>query len=181
MPWSLLAWIFCFFLQAGLVGIVFYTLIQLYDFEEDLLNNSDCARRCNRFVVRSWQRPLGLCRAYVSVCDTCERSGHDLPSQSTPVISQSLNFGLQYIEAGLQVAVLLASILSGHFLAAAINLAGAALVAERVLRGKHMLDALELWKQLPTARRFTYMKLAAFSLAFVFTTFRCAAYCHSPE
>jgi hypothetical protein len=34
------------------VGIVFYVLIQLYDFEEDLINNNDCAKRCNRFVVR---------------------------------------------------------------------------------------------------------------------------------
>lgn len=44
-----------------------------------------------------------------------------------------------------------------------------------------MLDALELWKQLPTARKFTYMKLAAFSVAFVFTTFRCAACYHRPD
>eukprot|EP00892_Ulva_mutabilis_P011294 jgi/Ulvmu1/8537/UM044_0071.1 len=127
MPWSLLSWILCFFLQAGLVGIVFYTLIQLYDFEEDLLNNSDCAKRCNRFV---------------------------------------------YVEAGLQVAVLIASLLSGHIIASAINIVGTALIAERMFRGKHRLDALELWKQLPAARRFTYMKLAAFCLAFVFTTFR---------
>lgn len=79
---------------------------------------------------------------------------------------------MQYVEAGLQAAVLLASMLSGHFIASALNVAGAALIAERSLRGKHLLDALELWKQLPTARRFTYMKLAAFSVAFVFTTFR---------
>ena len=72
------------------------------------------------------------------------------------------------------MAVLLASVLSGHFIASVINIVGAAFVAERIFRGKHMLDALELWKQLPTARRFTYMKLASFSLAFVFTTFRCA-------
>lgn len=63
MPWSLLAWILCFFLQAGLVGIVFYTLIQLYDFEEDLLNNSDCAKRCNRFVVRSRSSHISHCTA----------------------------------------------------------------------------------------------------------------------
>jgi Cornichon protein len=48
-----LAWLLSFVLQSALVGIVFYTLIQLYDFEEDLLNNSDCAKRCNMWVVSS--------------------------------------------------------------------------------------------------------------------------------
>ena len=52
MPWAFLVWLLCFCLQAALVGIAFYTLIQLYDFEEDLLNNFDCAKRCNRLVVR---------------------------------------------------------------------------------------------------------------------------------
>ena len=52
MPWAFLVWVLCFWLQAILVGFAFYTLIQLYDFEEDLTNNFDCAKRCNRLVVR---------------------------------------------------------------------------------------------------------------------------------
>ena len=52
MPWAFLVWILCFCLQAALVGIAFYVLIQLYDFEEDLLNNFDCAKRINRLTVR---------------------------------------------------------------------------------------------------------------------------------
>lgn len=55
MPWTFLVWILCFCLQAALVGFAFYALIQLYDFEEDLLNNFDCAARCNRLAVRSPQ------------------------------------------------------------------------------------------------------------------------------
>ena len=52
MPWSLLSWLLCFFLNAALLGIAFYVLLQLYDFEDDLINNFDCAKRCNRLVVR---------------------------------------------------------------------------------------------------------------------------------
>lgn len=75
MPWAFLVWVLCFWLQAVLVGFAFYTLIQLYDFEEDLTNNFDCAKRCNRLVVRSscqekatdrWQHiraPGACCRA----------------------------------------------------------------------------------------------------------------------
>jgi hypothetical protein len=51
MPWTFLLWVICFCLQAALVGFEFFVLIQLFDFEEDLLNNFDCATRCNRLVV----------------------------------------------------------------------------------------------------------------------------------
>jgi Cornichon protein len=78
MPWSLLSWLLCFVLQAGLVGIVFYVLIQLYDFEDDLLNNFDCAKRCNRLVVRD--RPLIVDSAAVSAASVRSRGwlGHAL-------------------------------------------------------------------------------------------------------
>jgi Cornichon protein len=74
----------------------------------------------------------------------------------------------------MQVAALLLSLASGHILASVLNIAGLALVAERHLKRKQLLDPLELWKQLPHARRRAYMKLIAYGVTFAFTMFRCA-------
>jgi hypothetical protein len=52
MPWSLLTWLLCFCLQAALVGMLFYIITQLSDFEMDYINTFDAAKNVNRWVVR---------------------------------------------------------------------------------------------------------------------------------
>lgn len=84
MPWAFLVWLLCFFLQAALVGTAFYTLIQLYDFEEDLINNFDCAKRCNRLVVRLpvlSEQPLKIACSWFLLCHhdmACHEQCHQL-------------------------------------------------------------------------------------------------------
>lgn len=81
-------------------------------------------------------------------------------------------------ELVIQCLVLLLSLSSGHVVAALLNIAGTALLVHRYVQGKHLLDSLELWKQLPQAKRTSYMKLAAFGVAFAFTMFRYASGTH---
>lgn len=211
MPWAFLVWVLCFWLQAVLVGFAFYTLIQLYDFEEDLTNNFDCAKRCNRLVVRRLaligpctaptDMPLTIVRGqrrrmpgssadsvgsnkrawYIvgvaSCASTCIRSHFAGPlANASACCKPETAQGLQIPELVIQCLVLLLSLSSGHIVAALLNFAGAALLVHRFVQGKHLLDSLELWKQLPQAKRTSYMKLAAFGGAFAFIMFRCAAF-----
>lgn len=127
MPWAFLVWILCFCLQAALVGIIFYTLIQLSDFEMDYINNFDAAKRCNRWVVP---------------------------------------------EACIQVTAFVLSLVSGHYVAAVLNVPGVILIANRFLKRKEYLEPLELWKQLPAAQRAFFWKLGAAGVTFTFTMFR---------
>lgn len=79
---------------------------------------------------------------------------------------------LQAPEIGIQLTILAISLVSGHMVASLLSAVGAGLLIHRHARGKHLLDPLELWKQLPQARQYTYFKMAAFSASFVFVTFR---------
>mmetsp|Transcript_22082 Transcript_22082/g.61296 ORF Transcript_22082/g.61296 Transcript_22082/m.61296 type:complete len:158 (-) Transcript_22082:335-808(-) len=51
MSWLFLIWLICFILQAGLLGMVMYTLICLSDLENDFINPHDSTTRVNRWVV----------------------------------------------------------------------------------------------------------------------------------
>lgn len=72
----------------------------------------------------------------------------------------------------IQLSILAISLVSGHMVASLLSAVGTGLLVHRHALGKHLLDPLELWKQLPQARQYTYFKMGAFSAAFVFITFR---------
>ena len=72
MPWTVLVWLLCFCLQSALVGVMFYQVTQLSDFEMDYQNNFDTAKNCNRWVVRSYKIFRRLC---IPKCGTTSFGG----------------------------------------------------------------------------------------------------------
>lgn len=79
---------------------------------------------------------------------------------------------MQFVEVGIQIAVVVLSLLSGHVTAAVLNGAALAFLMKKYTSGKIKLDSLELWKLLPQAKQYNYIKMGLFGAAFAFTMFR---------
>jgi len=52
MPLQLLIWLLAFIIQAGLLGVSMFQLVQLTDLEADYVNPHDASASYNRVVVR---------------------------------------------------------------------------------------------------------------------------------